>query len=104
MLQIPNIVKNPRIWIPPILTSAILSPIAILLFHLKNIPTGAGMGTSGLVGQIGTLEAMRASENTLVLILIFHFIAPAILCYLIYLFLLKIKWIKYGDLKLSTKN
>ncbi len=103
MLQIPNIVKNPKIWIPPIITSAILSPIAILFFHLENIPTGAGMGTSGLVGQIGTIDAMGATSNVLYLILVFHFIAPAVLTYLIYWFLLKIGWIKSGDLKLSTK-
>ncbi len=103
MLQIPNIVKNPKIWIPPIITSAILSPIAILLFHLKNVPTGAGMGTSGLVGQIGTIQAMGETEGVLYLILIFHFIAPALLTYLIYLFFLKMDWIKQGDLKLSTK-
>ncbi len=101
MLQIPNIIKNPKIWIPPILASAILAPIAILLFHMENIPTGAGMGTSGLVGQIGTIEGMGNSTSILVLIGIFHFVAPAVLTYLFYSLLRKIKWIKDGDLKLN---
>ncbi len=101
MLQIPNIIKNPRIWIPSILTSAILAPIAILLFKMQNLPYGAGMGTSGLVGQIGTLEAMGANTETFMLILFFHVVAPALLTYLIYLYLRRINWIKQGDLKLN---
>lgn len=103
MLQVPNIIKNPRIWLPPILASAILAPIAILYFHMRNIPTGAGMGTSGLVGQIGTIEAMGSSSKVLIEIAVLHFLAPAILCYLFYLLLLKIKWIKKGDLKLRIE-
>ncbi len=101
MLQIPNIIKNPRIWLPPILSSAILAPIAILYFHMKNVPTGAGMGTSGLVGQIGTIEAMGNSTEVLIQIALLHFVAPALLSYLFYLLFLKIKWIKKGDLKLK---
>ncbi len=100
MLQIPNIIKNPRIWLPPILSSAIIAPFAILFFQMKNIPSGSGMGTSGLVGQIGTIEAMGSSSSVLMQIGLFHFVAPAVLSYIIYLFLLKINWIKKGDLEL----
>ncbi|PIF01831.1 MAG: hypothetical protein CR965_01280 [Paludibacter sp.] len=73
----------------------------MLFFHMENIPTGAGMGTSGLVGQIGTIEAMGSSIPILMQIAVFHFIAPALLSYLFYTFLLKINWIKKGDLKLK---
>lgn len=59
MLQMPNIVKNYKIWIPPIVASAILGPIATVVFHMENTPLGAGMGTSGLVGQIQTVIAME---------------------------------------------
>lgn len=52
MLQIPNIVKNPLIWLPPTIASAILGPISTVVFKMRNNPIGAGMGTSGLVGQI----------------------------------------------------
>lgn len=60
MLQMPNIIKNWKIWIPPTLTSAILGPLSTTIFKLENIPIGAGMGTSGLVGQFGTITAMEA--------------------------------------------
>ena len=58
MLQVPNIVRNPRILIPPTLAGAILGPVATTIWPMTNIPAGAGMGTSGLVGQFGTFEAM----------------------------------------------
>lgn len=102
MLQIPNIIKNPKILLPPIITSILIAPIATLYFHMQNIPSGAGMGTSGLVGQIGTIDAMGNSTPVWIAIAILHFIAPALLCYLIYRLLLKIQWIKKGDLKLEV--
>lgn len=100
MLQMPNIIKNPIIWLPPILSSAILAPIGIYFFSMHNIPAGAGMGTSGLVGQMATLEAMGNNLHTLALIAIFHFIAPALLCLLFAKIMRKHGWIKFGDLKL----
>ena len=63
MLQIPNIVKNYRILIPPTLASAITGPLATMVFKMENIPMGAGMGTSGLVGQFGTITAMAESAE-----------------------------------------
>lgn len=102
MLQMPNIIKNPKIWIPPILASAILGPVATSIFGMLNVPAGAGMGTSGLVGQIGTIEAMGNSSKVYLSILILHFISPAILTYIFYKILIKIGWVKSGDLRLSN--
>ncbi|MGM0369818.1 MAG: PTS transporter subunit IIC [Bacillota bacterium] len=77
MLQMPNIVQNPYLWLPPTLSGAILAPLATTIFKMKNIPIGSGMGTAGLVGQFGTVEAM--GSNVLLPILLLHFILPAIL-------------------------
>lgn len=99
MLQIGNIVKNPWIWIPPILASAILGPMATVVFKMENVPTGAGMGTSGLVGQFGTIAAMGSAGFMGVLIL--HFIAPAILSLFFSEYLRKKGKIKLGDMKLG---
>jgi len=77
MLQMPNIVQNPYLWLPPTLSGAILAPLATTVFKMKNIPIGSGMGTAGLVGQFGTVEAM--GSNVLFPILLLHFILPAIL-------------------------
>lgn len=101
MIQLPNLVKNPKLWLPPILTGAILAPFATVMFGMQNIPSGAGMGTSGLVGQIGTLDVMGTSTNVWVLIGAFHFVLPAVLCWLIYRFFIKMAWIKDGDLRLD---
>ncbi len=102
MLQMPNIIKNPKIWIPPIFASAILGPLATMFFQMQNIPEGAGMGTSGLVGQIGTITAMGNAANVYVGIALLHFILPAILSYLFYRLLRSIGWIKVGDLSLKA--
>ncbi len=102
MLQMPNIIKNPKIWIPPILASAILGPLATMLFQMQNVPEGAGMGTSGLVGQIGTITAMGNATNVYIGIALLHFILPAILSYVFYRLLYAIGWIKAGDLSLRN--
>ncbi|MDO4440718.1 MAG: PTS sugar transporter subunit IIC [Moraxella sp.] len=102
MIQMPNILKNPYIWLPPTLTGAILAPIATVIFGMSNIPIGAGMGTSGLVGQVGTLEAMGASIPTLVLIVLFHFILPAVLTLIIARIMRAKGLIKDGDLTLTS--
>ncbi|MBE7055856.1 MAG: PTS sugar transporter subunit IIC [Ruminococcaceae bacterium] len=113
MLQIGNIVKNPKIWIPPILTSAITGPLATCVFGLEmnGAPVASGMGTCGLVGQIGiytgwvsdvaagTKDAITAFD-WIGLILI-CFVLPAVLTSLFGFILRKIGWIREGDLKLS---
>lgn len=106
MLQIPNIVRHPFIWIPPTLASAILGPIAITgPFHMINNATGAGMGTSGLVGPIMTYQTMAAEEGpvvVLVKIVVFHFILPGILSYIIYRGMKKMDYIHDGEMKLNV--
>ena len=103
MLQMPNIVKNPKIAIPPTLASAILGPLATVVFKMTNIPIGAGMGTCGLVGQIATFTSMPEVPffNLLFLVILLHILLPALVSYIIYIPLRKINWIKEGDLKLE---
>lgn len=105
MLQIPNIVKNWKIWIPPTLASVITGPISTVVFKMTNIPIGSGMGTSGLVGQIGTITSMSADGRSLGVIytsiILVHIILPAVLSYLFYIPMKKIGWIKDGDMKLN---
>ncbi len=101
MLQLPNITKNPRIWIPPILTSAITGPLSTVVFKMENIPTGAGMGTAGLVGQFGALSAMGYTIDTYIKIGLVHFIVPAILTLFFSEIMRKKGFIKFGDMKLN---
>lgn len=104
MLQVSNILKNPRIWIAPTLASAILGPLSTTIFAMTNNPAGAGMGTSGLVGQIGTWATMAGTDPAWLLIgkiLLLHFILPAILTLLIDWVMRKIGWVKDGDMKLE---
>lgn len=105
MLQVPNIVKNWKIWIPSILTSAILGPIATTVLKLENTPIGSGMGTSGFVGQFGTVSAMEAAgkggASMYIMILVFQIILPAVMTLIIAEFMRKKQWIKDGDLKLD---
>lgn len=101
MLQMGNIVKNPRIWIAPTLASMITGPLSTCLFRLENIPAGAGMGTCGLVGPIGVYTAMGGGTMMWAGILIICFILPAILTLIFGEILRKTGWIKFGDLKLD---
>lgn len=105
MLQIPNIVKNWKIWIPPTLAGVITGPMATVVFKMENTPMGAGMGTAGLVGQFGTITAMaeagRGGPKVYLYILILHFLLPGILTLVIAVPLRKWGWIKEGDLKLE---
>ena len=104
MFQVPNIIKNPKIWIPPTLASAIIGPISTLVFKMENDPLGSGMGTSGLVGQISTINTMAGNIGTgqlLIIILFLHLILPAILSFLIYKWMYKKSYIKDGDMKIN---
>jgi uncharacterized membrane protein len=100
MLQVPNIVRNPLILIPPTLAGAILGPIATTIVPMQNVASGAGMGSSGLVGQIGTISAMGLSAEVLIKIAFMHFILPAIISLVIAKIMLKKGLIKPGDMKL----
>lgn len=101
MLQVPNIVRNPLIWIPPTLASAILGPLATTILPMQNNPAGSGMGTSGLVGQFGTIAVMGTDMMVWVKIGLLHFILPALLTLLIAEIMRKKGWIKPGDMKLE---
>lgn len=105
MLQMPNIVKKPTIWLPAIITSAILGPLSTMLFHFENNATGSGMGTSGLVGPINAYQVMTANGTAPWLVLLeialLCFILPGVLSWLIGLGMRKLKLIKDGDMKLK---
>ena len=116
MLQMGNIVKNPRIWIAPTLVSAITGPIATCVFGLQmnGAPVSSGMGTCGLVGQIGVYSgwvadvASGAKEAITVWdwvgLLLISVVIPAILAPLINMGLKKIGWVKPGDMKLGSDS
>lgn len=104
MLQVPNIVKKPIIWLPVILSSAILGPVGTLALHMTNNATGSGMGTAGLVGQIMTWQTMIQTEAAAVVlgkILLIQVILPAVVTLVISEFMRKKGWIKFGDMKLE---
>ena len=102
MLQMGNIVKNPRVWIPPTLAAAITGPLSTCVFHLENIPIGSGMGTCGLVGPISIYTAMpEGGANMWIGMLLVCFVLPAVLTWLFGMILRKIGWIKDGDLKIE---
>lgn len=101
MLQIPNIVRNPWILVPPTLASAILGPVATVIFRMENIKEGAGMGTSGFVGQIGTLNAMGYTGDVFLRIILLHYIFPAILALAFSEWLRKTGKIRPGDYRLN---
>lgn len=113
MLQMPNIIKNPRTWIPPTLASAITGPIATCLFKLEmnGSPVSSGMGTCGFVGQIGVYtgwvndiaSGVKAAITAMdwVGLALVCFVLPAVLSWIFCEILRKWGWIKEGDLKLD---
>ena len=104
MLQMPNIVRKPIIWLPAIISSAILGPVSTMLLHMTNNATGSGMGTAGLVGQIMTWQTMTAAEPQMVVlikILVIQIVLPAILSLMVSEFMRKRHWIEFGDMKLE---
>ena len=100
MLQIPNIMKHPQILIAPTLASAILGPISTKVLEMTNTKVGAGMGTSGFVGQFGAFEAMGFTPKSVIEVLLMHFILPALLTLLFDLIMRKMKWVKPGYMTL----
>lgn len=101
MLQMGNIVKNPRIWIPPTLAAAICGPVSTMIFKLKCNGVSSGMGTCGLVGPIGIFTASGNSAMTWIGIILCCFVLPAALSLLFSFILKKIGWIKDGDMLLT---
>ena len=114
MLQMGNIVKNPRIWLPAILTSAVTGPIATCVFKMEmnGPPVSAGMGTCGLVGQIGVYSGWVSDVANGVKpgitpmdwagLLLICFLLPAALAFAFDLVLRKLGWVKPGDMKLDV--
>ncbi len=104
MLQVPNIVRKPVIWLPVILSSAVLGPVGTVVLHMTSNATGSGMGTAGLVGQIMTWQTMTAAEApmmVLVKILVIQIILPAAVTLGISEFMRSRGWIKFGDMQLD---
>ena len=106
MLQVPNILRRPLIWLPPIISSAILGPIASAVLHMVSTPIGSGMGSAGFVGQIAAYGAMletgMSSKVALIQIIIMHFVLPAVVTLIFSEGMRKTGWIKDGDMKLEV--
>ena len=105
MLQVPNIVKKPIIWVPAIVSSAILGPVASALLKMVSTPVGSGMGSAGFVGQIAAYSCMVENGSSkgmaILLIILMHFVLPAVITLLVSEFMRKKNWIKFGDMKLD---
>ena len=101
MLQFSNIMRHPQIWIAPTLASAVLGPVSTCLFRMTNTASGAGMGTSGLVGQFGAFAAMGGGAEVWFQVILMHFVLPAVLSFLFDWCLRKIGWVKDGYMKIS---
>jgi len=110
MLQVPNIFRNPKIWIAPTLASAITGPLATMLFRLEmnGAAISSGMGTCGMVGPIGVISGWFAPESTIapsafdwIGLALIAIVLPAILSYIFDIVLRKIGWVKDGDMKLD---
>ncbi len=106
MLQVPNILRRPLIWLPPIISSAILGPVASAVLHMVSTPIGSGMGSAGFVGQIAAYGAMletgMSSKVALIQIVIMHFVLPAVVTLIFSEGMRKAGWIKDGDMKLEV--
>ena len=105
MLQMPNIVKKPVIALPAIIASIVTGPVSTCVFHMTNNATGSGMGSAGLVGQIMGFQTMAPEFGTwptLGMILLVHFILPAVISFLVSEFMRKKQWILTGDMKLDV--
>lgn len=117
MLQMPNIIKNPKIWIPPTFASLITGPLSTCLFKMEmnGAAVSSGMGTCGFVGQIGVITGWYSPSNTALLhnatpitpsafdwigLIMICFVLPAVISYFTGILLRKINWIKEGDLTL----
>lgn len=102
MLQMANIIKNPKIWLAPTMASMVTGPVSTMIFRLENIPAGSGMGTCGLVGPIGIYTAMPdGGMNMWIGIFLVCFLLPAVLTLAFGAVFRRIGWIREGDMKLD---
>ncbi len=108
MLQVPNLVRKPILWLPAVISSAVLGPISSAVFKMVSNPVGSGMGSAGLVGQFMCYDSMVANGTspavTMLLIMLMHFVLPAALSLGIAETMRKAKLIKPGDLRLESAN
>ncbi len=102
MLQMPNIVRRPVVWVPPILTSLVTGALSTTVFGMENIPAGAGMGTCGLVGPLGVITAMQGGTMMWLGIVLICFVLPCVLTPLFAWPLRRLGAIREGDLKLEA--
>jgi len=100
MLQFKNILRKPIIWLPTIIVSALLGPLATLVFKTQTNPIGSGMGTSGLVGQIATFDAMGYNIQAFLSVGILQIALPIILVWIVDVIFRKKGLIQPGDLKI----
>jgi uncharacterized protein len=101
MLQVPNVIKNPMIIIPPTVAGIIFAPLGTTVFQMVNVKEGAGMGTSGLVGQIMTFAAMGFSVSVLIKVLLLHIVGPAVVSLVVSEWMRKRSLIKEGDMRIN---
>ncbi|MFE7063971.1 PTS transporter subunit IIC [Sutcliffiella sp. NPDC057660] len=101
MLQVPNIIRNPWIIIPPTIAGVVFAPIGTTIFNMTNVKEGAGMGTSGFVGQIMTFASMGFSVSVLLKVLLLHIIGPAVVSLTLSEWMRKKSYIKDGDMKIN---
>lgn len=106
MLQVPNIVKKPIIWLPVIISSAVLGPVSSALLRMTSTPVGSGMGSAGFVGQFAAYASMTEGGMergmALLLILVMHFLLPAAVTLTVSEFMRKAGLIKQGDMALNV--
>ena len=104
MLQVPNIVRKPKIWLPAIIASAILGPLSTMVFGMTNSAAGSGMGTAGLVGQITTYQDMVVTQAPMIVLLkiiLLHFVLPAVIALAVSEFMRKKNMIVKDDMRLD---
>ena len=102
MLQMSNICRHPQIWIPPILASAVCGPLSTMVFRLECSGVAAGMGTCGLVGPIGIIDASGTAPMTWVGIVLLCFVLPAVLSLVFAEIMRKLGWIREDWMKLDA--
>ena len=106
MLQLPNIIRRPWIWLPTILTSAVLGPISTLLFKMTNSAAGAGVGTCGLLGPFSAYHSMvsagRPELAALIIVVLMCFVAPIVVTYVIAEAMRRLGVIKDGDMQIEV--
>lgn len=104
MLQVPNIMRHPQIWIPAIVSSAILGPVGTMLVNMQCNATGSGMGSAGIVGQIMTYQTMIAYDDpklVMIKIIMMQIVLPAVISFIVSELMRKKGWIRQGYMALD---